>query len=46
MKVVGRRLRWAGNLQRMSGERLTERAWETEEGGKKRRGRLILKGQR
>ena len=32
MKVVGRRLRWAGHVQRMSEERLTKRTWETEEG--------------
>ena len=43
VKVVGRRLRWTGHIQRMSVERLTKRARKTEEGGRRRRGRPTLR---
>ena len=33
---MGRRLRWAGHIQRLSEERLTKRAWETEEGDRRK----------
>ena len=43
MKVVGNRQRLAGHVQRMSEERLTKRAWLTEEGGRRRRRRPTLR---
>ena len=37
MKVAGSRMRWAGHVQRMGEDRLSKRAWNTEEGGRRRR---------
>lgn len=42
-KVAGSRLPRPGHLQRMCEERLTHRAWKTEEGVKRRRGKLTLR---
>ena len=39
---AGSRLRWAGHIRRVSVERLTTRAWETEEGDRRGRERTIL----
>ena len=39
MKIVWRRLRWAGHIQRTSEKRLTMKALKTEEGGRRRRGK-------
>ena len=39
IKVIGSRLQWAGHIERISEERWTERALETEKGGRRRRGR-------
>ena len=41
-KVVGSRLQWAGHIQGMSEERLKKRAWKTEEGGRRKKGRSKL----
>ena len=43
MKVVEIRLRWAGHTQGMNEERLTKRAWKTEQGGRRRTGRPKLR---
>ena len=42
MKVAGRRMRWAGHVQRMGEDRLSKRTWKVEEGGRSRRGRPKL----
>ena len=41
MKVAGRRMRWAGHVQRLGEDRLSKRALKAEEGGR-RRGRPKL----
>ena len=48
MKVVGSRMRWAGHVQRIGEDRLLKgallkRAWEAEEGGRRRRPKLRWK---
>ena len=43
INVVGRRLRWAGQIQRMNGESLAKRAWKTEEGCRRRNGKPTLR---
>ena len=43
VKAVGSRMRWAGHVQRMGEDRLSKRAWEAEEGGRRRRGRPKLR---
>lgn len=43
IRVIGSRLQWAGHGERISEERWTDRALETERGSRRRRGRLTIR---